>query len=332
MYLKKFFHFIDPDGDSGGADRGDDFVPTGPDAVETKIEPKAADVAAADALEAEIATEKVEKVVDEPADGEKVDGKVEDKPKGKDSRIPAARHKEILDKERGRREALEVELAQYRQGGKIADLNVELTAAEDSVLTMEKEYAKLLTDGETEKAAAVMSKIRRTERAIIEKSSEVREQAAEARAVERVRFDTTVERLEAQYPALQVGNDAFDGDKVAEVLELKEAYETKGYTPSAALQKAVKLIMPPETKAQEKAVEVTPNVDAKAVEKARKAAAVEKTAAAVGKTPASSSKVGIDSDKSGGGAVTGTDVMKMPYEDFKKLDDNTLAKLRGDVI
>jgi len=47
-------------------------------------------------------------------------------------------------------------------------------------------------------------------------------QAAEARAVKRVRYDTTVERLEAQFPALNLDHADFDKAKTAEVLELKE--------------------------------------------------------------------------------------------------------------
>lgn len=325
----------------GTADRGDTWTPTEDAATVDQLMGKAAEkvVAPADETLPPKVGEKVEKTekAEEPKAEEVAETaeETEAKAKVKDSRIPAARHKEILDKERARREAVETELAQYKQVGKITDLNADLSTAETSVLALEKEYADLLTDGKVAEATVVMAKIRRTERSIIEKSSEVREHAAEARAVERVRFDTTVERLETQFPQLKPGSDTFDADKVAEVLELKEAYEGKGYTPSAALQKAVKLIMPPETKAQEKVLEVTPNVDPKAVAAARKAAAVEKTAEAVAKTPASTGKVGQNSDVAGGNggnALTAVDVMKMPYKDFSALDDNVLARLRGDVI
>lgn len=313
-------------------DRGDTFVPDGPDAVAPIID--AADAAAAAALEATIAAEKAAKEAAKVDDPKTDDPKTDDeaKAKAKDSRIPAARHKEILDKERARREALETELAQYKQGGKVAELGVEITEAETKLVGLEATYAKQLTDGEAEKAAKTMTEIRRTERAINERAAEVRETAAEARAVERVRYDTTVERLEEQFPQLNVDHEDFDKVKTGEVLELKEAYQMKGYTPSQALQKAVKLIMPPATKAQEKAVEVEARVDPKEVEKARKAAAVAKTAEAVGKTPANTGKVGFNSDTAGGGAVTAADALKMPYNDFIKLDETTLAKMRGDLI
>lgn len=335
MYLKKLARrFMGPEdeGSGGGsaADRGDEWTSTDDDdTAAAALGKPAADEEPPPKVEKESALkpkdEKVEKVEKEETDEE-------GKAKAKDSRIPAARHKEILDKERGRREAVETELAKYKQGGQIANVNAEITAAETSLIALEREYAKQLTDGEPDKAAATMTQIRRTERAINEKTSEMRETAATARAVEQVRFDTTVDRLEALYPALNVDHDDFDKAKTGEVLELKEAYQLKGYTPSAALQKAVKLLMPPETKRQEEALKTEPRVDAKAIEAARKAAAVEKTTDAVSKTPASTAKVGLDSDKSGGGAVTAKDALKMPYSDFIKLDEATLATMRGDTL
>lgn len=318
----------DSDSAAGGADRGDTWTDT--DDTDTADERlgKTEETGELDELEPKKSALKTE------ADELKPEEKVEDKPKGKekDSRIPAARHKEILDKERARREGVEAELAKYQKGGVIADMGAQITEAETRLIAMEKEYAKHMTDGDIEKASATMTQIRRTERAINEQTAAVREQASVARAIESVRFDTTVERLEALYPTLNIEHEDFDKEKTAEVLELKDAYQLKGYTPSAALQKAVKLIMPPETKAQETALQTEARVDPAAVERARKAAAVEKTTAAVNKTPASSARVGQDSDKAGAGAVSAKDAMKMSYKDFSALDEDSLARMRGDTL
>lgn len=343
MYLKKFLRFMRPadaDGGAGGGtiDRGDDFVPTDDDAVADEATKKAADDAAAAIIADQAAKDakksalKTDAVDDATLTDEEKAAAAEKAAKGKDTRIPAARHKEILDKERERRTALETELAQYKQGGKIADVNAEITEAESKLVGLEKAYAKQLTDGETDKAAATMTDIRRLERSINNKSAELRETAAVARAVETARYDTTVERLEAQFPALNVDHEDFDKAKTGEVLELKEAYQLKGYTPSAALQKAVRLIMPPETKKQEAALDTEARVDPKKVEAERKAAAVAKTADAIDKTPANAGSVGKAHDELGGGAVTAKDIMKMPYKDFIKLDEDMLARARGDVL
>ena len=42
-------------------------------------------------------------------------------------------------------------------------------------------------------------------------------------------------------------------------------------------------------------------------------------------------KVGMDSDKAGG-ALTAKDVMKLSQEDFSKLPDDVLARMRGDEV
>lgn len=340
------------EGDAGGGgttDRGDDFTPTGDDAADgdkgKTVDP--ADKAAADALAeleakakkdaadadpvAAAEKEAADKAAAEKEAADKAAAEKGDKGK-KDTRLPLARHEEILGKERERREAVEAELAKYKQGKTIADMGVEITKAEETLLTLEAKYAKEVTDGEAAKAAATMAEIRKTERSINAANSRVEIEAAEARAVERVRYDTIVERVETQFNELNPDHADYDKAKAAEVVELKEAYMLKGHTPTAALQKAVKLIMPPTTKAQETVLDTTPRVDAAAVEAARKKAAVEATAKAVAATPASSAKVGNDSDKAGGGAITAKDAIKMDHAAFGKLNEETLAVMRGDVL
>lgn len=322
-------------------DRGDNWTPTDEATTlaeklpEKKEETAAPDAEAAAKLVKEIEDKKVadaKAAEDDKVDDDKDEKDADGKPKRKENRLPLSRVNEMIAKEQAKREAVENELAKYKQGAKVADLGVELTAAEAKLVELEKAYTKQLTDGEHDKAAATMADIRKTERSINTKTSQVREEAAEARAVERVRYDTTVERLEETFPQFNPDHTDFDKEKVGEIKELKEAYQLKGYTPTAALQKAVKLIMPPASKKQETALETTPRVDAAAVEAARKAAAVAKTAEAIDKTPANAAKTGVDSDKKGGGAVTAQDIMKMPWADFKKVDEATLAAARGDVL
>lgn len=327
-------------GDGGKVvDRGDDFTPTDDDA--TTLKPPGDDEAAAKALADELEAEKAAKEAADAAKGKK-DGEAEDdkdadgKAKKKDDRIPASRHKEILEKEREKsrndRAVLERELAKYKQGEVIADTNKEITESETELSKLETEYAKHITDGEAAKAAELMTKIRKLERGIISKQAEVNTAAAEARAVERVRFDTTVDRIEEAYPQLKEGSDEYDKDKVAEVLELQRGFQSQGYTPSQALQRAVKYVMPKaETREQERALTNEARVDAAEVEKERKKAAAAKTADATGKQPPSTAKVGLDSDKAGGG-ISAKAVLKMSQDEFSKLDEATLAKMRGDVI
>jgi hypothetical protein len=160
-------------------------------------------------------------------------------------------------------------------------------------------------------------------------------QAAEARAVERVRYDTVVDRLETAYPAMNPDHEDYDSDKVQDVLDLKETYERKGLAPSAALQKATGKIFGVASTKQETATTVTPKVDAEdkaaAVAAERKAAATKAGVDASKKTPPTDAKGGIDHDKIGGG-LTAKNAMLMKQDEFAKLDQKTLAQLRGDEL
>ena len=253
-----------------------------------------------------------------------------DEPKKKDARIPLARHKEILEKERESRAALERQLAQYQKGDQIADMNAELTAAENNIIKMEKEYATLLTDGEVEKASALMQQIRRTEREMAEAKSDMKIHAAEIRATERARYNTAVERIESAFPSLNPDHDDFDEALTSEVMELQDAYKMKGLTPTMALQKAVKMLVEPRTTKQEVATTSQPRVSEKDVAAERKKDGAIKTAAALAKTPPSLTKVGMNSDKLGGGNLDAAAVMKMSQKEFAQLSESDLAKLRGD--
>lgn len=275
--------------------------------------------------EAEAKAEELAAELDEAKDTE---AKEEKK---REARIPESRHKAILEKEREKRAELERQLARYQQGGQIADMNAEITAAENSIVSLEKEHARLLSDGEIDKAAAMMQRIRHTERQIAEARSDLKIQAAEIRAIERARYSTALERVEAAFPTLNPDHDDFDEALSDEVIDLMEAYKLKGYTPTISLQKAVKALVEPRTAKQELATSVAPRVSEKDAAAERKAAAVEKTRDAVAKTPARLHGTGLDSEKMGT-SLSAQDVMKMSQSDFAKLSPEVLARLRGDEL
>lgn len=331
-----FNRFMGPaDDGAGGAagnDRGDDFTPTGPDALgaddTAAVDAAAADAAAA-ALEAELAAKETPPAEDPPADA---DAETEAKPGKKSApRIPLDRHEAILKKERDVRADLERQLAQYQNGQQVADINATLTAAETRLLALETDYAKLITDGQIEKSAQVMADIRRLEREVSESKSDMKIQAAVSIATEKARYNIALERVEGAYTTLNPDHADFDAELLTDVADLKVTYERKGMTPTAALQKAVEKLAKPTTAKQEAAVEVTPLVPKKDIAAERKKDAVEKTLTAVAATPPSTAKVGMDSDKAGG-TIGAKDVMKMSYKDFSALPEEALARMRGDVL
>ncbi len=325
--LKKLLsRYMAPAGDDGSdtggtdvIDRGDSFTPTedGP-AAKPAPAPKAAD--SDDDIDPE----------DPDADPEAEEETKAEK-KQREQRIPLSRHKDLLEKERAKRADLERQLSQFQRGTEVASLNQDITQAEESILAMEKQYNALLGEGELDKAAALMSKIRQAERSIGDAKNDMKIAAAEARATERARYNVALERIEAAYPQLNEDHGDYDEALMEDVIDLKGAYERKGLTPTAAMQKAVDKLLGTSTKKQEAAIDTTPRVADKDVAAERKKDAVKKTLDAVGKTPPSTTKVGMDSDKAGG-SLTAKDVMKLSQDDFRKLPDDVLARMRGDEL
>jgi hypothetical protein len=324
--LAPFFMFAIDDEGGAAEDRGDVVLADGaPDDGSEIVDPIKGDKAAKDDKAAE---------ADPDADPEADPDAVADPkdPAGKkDTRIPLARHKEMLEKGRLEREALVAQLAQFQKGAQVAEIGISIDATEVKLVALETEYTKLLADGEIDKATAKMTEIRRMERTIGDQKSALASQAAETRAYERVRYDTVVERIESAYTVMNPDSPDFDKESVAEVLDLKAAYESRGMTPSAALQKAVKTILGAESGKEKTATEVTPVVKAADAAAARKEATLKRNIDAANKTPASTAKVGLNSDEAGG-VLTGAMAMAMPQDEFAKLDEKSLAKLRGDTL
>ncbi len=331
--MNKFGHIyqhtlVDADdlGSGGGDDRGDNFVPPG-DKPPTDEEKKLADELK---VKADADKKDADKVVKDEDDDEKK----------KDTRIPLARHKELLEAERVERAKLEAKLANYEHGEDVAKTNAELQKAEDRLIGLEKEHAKLMNDGKVDEAAQKMGEIRKLERDVNDIRTDLKTAAAESRAYERARYETTVERVEAAYPEMSPkknekgeDNPSHDPVKIRKVLSVARAYQLDGFTPSAALQEAVKDILgEPKTKKQDEAVNVKPRVDdADAKKAAREEEARRKAADAADKTPPNGKGVGKDGDALGGGSLSAADVLKMDYKDFVKLDESTLSRMRGDL-
>ena len=126
----------------------------------------------------------------------------------------------------------------------------------------------------------VMADIRRAEREVSEAKADMKIAAATATAIETTRYRMSLERVEAAFPALNPDHDDFDAELLGDVADLKITYESKGMTPTDALQKAVKKLVPTETAKQADATTVKPKVDAADAAAAAPAAAPADAAAA----------------------------------------------------
>lgn len=325
----------DDGGDTTTVDRGDSWTPTDEDAPKPTAQ-ELADAALAqqeadEAAAAEAAKKGKDKTEPEvKTDGKTDDGKTDDD-KSKPKIIPLDRHEKILAKERAAREDLERQLKNFQGQTKVADTNEQLTKLENDVVELEKQYTKLISDGEAAKAAEIMGKIRRTERQINDTKTEWRVSAATAIATEQARYDIALERVEEAYPQLNEDSPEFDAELMQDVVDMKAMYQQRGDTATKALQKAVAKLVKPVTTEQKESTEVTPRVTEADLAAQRKKDAVSATADAVKRTPPNTAKVGQDSDKMGGG-LNAKDVMKMPQEEFAKLSEEALSKMRGDTL
>jgi hypothetical protein len=326
--FRRFMRPADDEGSTGGgaADYGNDFTPTDDDAAGAEASPLRE--------AAEPTAEEKALITGEDGEGEGEEGEGEegeDKPKGKGGRIPLSRHEKILAKERERRQELEQQLTQFQRGNEVARVNTDITAAESRVIELEKKYHAALGDGDIDEAQKLMREIRVLDRDISDLKADMKSAAAESRAVERVRYSVALERVEEAYPELNQDHEDYNPELTQDVVDLKATYEGRGLTPTAALQKAVKRLMGTEGRDQKVATEVTPRVNAAEVAAARKKDAVGKVLDATNRQPPGSRNVGLNSDALGGG-LNAKDVMRMGHDDFVKLSDDALSKMRGDEV
>lgn len=324
--MTRYMAPADADGSAGGSavDRGDDLE------AQTSEDAQAAADAAAEAER--IRAEEAAK--GEQTDEEKAAAAAEAEKGKKPAMIPVDRHKEMLDKLRKERDEALAQAQAVTNAKKAEATNADIAKLEADIVEKEEKYNQALVDGDTKTATALMREIRAAERTVTESRAEMKAQLATAQAVETMRYDAVVERLEASYPVLNPDHESFDKEQVQDVMDLAATYQGRGMPAHEALQKSVAKLLGAETAKQKTATEATPRVTEAEAEEAAKAkeAATRKAIDADKRTPPNAAKVGTDSDKKGGGLISGEDVMKMSQTKFASLNEETLARLRGDSL
>jgi hypothetical protein len=246
----------------------------------------------------------------------------------KDS-MPVERHKEILENERAARAAAEARLAEAEGKLKRETQSESLKKMEDAIEGLEKEHTKLLLDGEHEKAAAVMKQIRYSEREIARIENEDKTSRATAQAVEQVRYDAAVARLESTFDVLNPDSDNFNESLVDIVLaEQERLIRAERMSPSQALTAAGHKVMKMFDKATPAATQRGLG-EGRPSDADRKAEQVKKNLEAAARQAPDTKDAGMDSDRSGKAGKI--DVTKMSVEEWSALPEATKAKLRGDV-
>lgn len=326
--LNRYQKQADDDGSDlpgGDADYGDDFTPTDDGAEDA---PAAKDDAGDEPAAAD---EDLRAAAEELEEGTEEAKKTGTPKSGKGKFIPLDRHEKLLKKERARREELEAQLSQSRAGQQMAQANEDLSRVEDELVAMEAKYNDLLAEGDTQAAAQLMTQIRRKNAELNSITAAQRDAEVMARAVEKVRFDEALDRIEEAYPELDPDSDEYDEDTYQDVYDLMMAGRQRGLSATKALQRAVARVMGAETTAQKRATTATPRVDENDVASRRRGEAVRRNLDAARRTPPATHRISANNDAAGG-ALTAKAVMNMSEDDFEKLSDKDLARLRGDVL
>ncbi len=239
------------------------------------------------------------------------------------ARIPLARHEQILDKARQREDALLQEIEKLKGGKQTTDSQRAIGVQKAKIEELQDKYEDLILDGKKDEARAVRKQVDAMREELSDYQTSIKSDAARRAAIEELTYNAQLANFESKYPELNPEHGDFDEDKVNEVASLLKAFTQAGEKRDKALAKAVKYVLgaPPAEKTSDAAKIL-------AEERAKKAR--ERAAEADRKQPPNGSKVGIDSDKAGGDGSSGIDIMRTSQEKFAKLDEDTLAKLRGD--
>ena len=252
--------------------------------------------------------------------------KDEPPPKKVSGMIPRGRYNYAAQKRReaeAEAEALRTRVAEL-EAAKLEEANAEADAAE-STLEMERQIDALdakiddaRKDGDTTLARQLRAEQRKLERELVR--SEVTPEPAETidpnavseAAVEQIRLEGLIPRLEQEYPMLQEGSDTFDAELSEEVMDAFDLFSAR-LPRDQALYRATVYVT--------SAHGITPagqQPAARTTDKARnlKAAAAQ---------PPELDGSGVDSDK--GGAQRKLDVMHMTQDEFERLGDAELDRL-----
>lgn len=239
----------------------------------------------------------------------------------KEPMLPKSRYDSVAAKNR----ELEARIAEMEAAGQkkeaAAAREEQASDLESTIAELDKQYAEAVKDGDDEAMTRIRQEQRNAERELFRaEMQQTGEQSAE-QAREQVRLDLTIDAIEENYEALNPDSDSFDQDLVDEITDLRVGFENTGkYSPTQALIKAVKTLVPEVPKATEKAVE-----------KAADTKNLKKKVDAAKRQPPDLDNVGEQGNATGKSDHM-PDPTQMSEEDWDALPESTLKQMRGDTF
>ena len=266
-----------------------------------------------------------------PMDEKKAEPSETPAPEKKDIRIPKAEFDARIAKERERTEAANARAAELEAQLQATQATADVAKLEEEIAEMEAQRDQALLDGKKDLAATLSKDIHLKERQVNIATNKNLSNTARVQATEEIRFDMTVEKLEAQYPVLNPQHESYNAELVEDVLLMQEALMRRDrLTAAQGLEKAVQKIMSMQPKAAPEPEGDKPKTLADGTKPTDRAAQQKiKNAEAARTTPASTADVGLDHDKAGGVLPK---VEGMTQEEFAVLPQAVIERMRGDEV
>lgn len=151
----------------------------------------------------------------------------------REQRIPKSRFDDVNERRKAaERRAAELE-AQLKQQAPRSDYDFD--AAEDA-------YADALLEGDKEKARSIRREIRAQEMAQAQALAQAEANQARELTHTELDFRQTCQALEAEFPVFRDGSEEYDQELVDEVVDMQAGFVSRGYSPAAAMRKAVNYV------------------------------------------------------------------------------------------
>lgn len=299
---------IDEDLDTLPEDRGDD-APA--------VDPAAPAAPLTDKLDGDLLETPEEKAEREKEEAEAA--------KIKNVRIPKHRVDEMRAKDaanaRAREDQLVKEIEQLKAGRQRADTQESVRGHRAKIEELQDKYEEALADGKIDEARAFRKQIDPLRDELFEVQTNAKANAARSATIEELTFNNQLSVVEKDYPMLNPDHIDRDAAKIEEVADMMNAFIAAGTSRVEAMLKAVKYVV-----GVAKAAAPSAPADKRAEEARRRAADADK------RQPASIGNIGANSDKHGTGDPLAVDVVRMSQKQFDKVDDASLARLRGDML
>jgi len=230
--------------------------------------------------------------------------------------VPKSRLDEVLAKQK----ALQKQLDEVNQAKEEAAKD----APEYDFATKEAEYQQLVLDGEADKAVELRNEIRNAEKEQFMFEVQAKMGQTVQQSQEMTELQTKAAEIEANFSVLNENSADFDVNLQNEVVELRNAFISQGYTPADSLTKATEYTLaakrPDLLNSQQE--QPAPKVDDKVVEK-KKVANINKKLQAADSQPPAMKGESAKGDKK-------IDLNTLSDDEFGALPEETLRRMRGD--